>query len=511
MALDHRPHVSLARQPAYHPASFLYSSQAATTPRTTPSLYINTEHHPSVHRADSYQQHLHRQPFDDLMKRHVAIKIVKSKAHYTEAAKDEVNILTRARDKDTSHPGYKHLVEMYDWFYHEGPNGRHVCMVFEVLGQTTLGLIDECKKCHKKDSLQCGEVVSLLNLEKSYGGLPLTIVKKISKQLLLALDYIHRVCGLIHTDIKPENILIEIKDVEKFVDCLNSSDLRKRHNSSMSSSSSGASDRVGSRSRSTRTPRYSRTLSDTPIKCSKPLPSPLSASTRLDFRDYFSSSYTLSGPATPNSSSLANSRSFSNGSLADLGNACMVDRHFTNDIQTRQYRSPEILIESRWGASTDMWSVACVMFELITGDYLFDAKSGKNHGKDDDHIAQILELLQIDPSDRSLREWLSTGRATLEFFHSDLKTMRRIDKLKYWGLKDVLVQKYKMEQDLAKEVSEFLLPMLSYNPKERVDAGGWSNHHFLQDVKGTLSIDRECGTKGEDIPGWYKLCKRHSR
>jgi serine/threonine protein kinase len=29
--------------------------------------------------------------------------------------------------------------------------------------------------------------------------------------------------------------------------------------------------------------------------------------------------------------------------LVDFGNACWVDRHFTEDIQTRQYRSPEVL------------------------------------------------------------------------------------------------------------------------------------------------------------------------
>lgn len=28
--------------------------------------------------------------------------------------------------------------------------------------------------------------------------------------------------------------------------------------------------------------------------------------------------------------------------LVDFGNACWTDRHFTDDIQTRQYRSPEV-------------------------------------------------------------------------------------------------------------------------------------------------------------------------
>lgn len=47
--------------------------------------------------------------------------------------------------------------------------------------------------------------------------------------------------------------------------------------------------------------------------------------------------------------------------IADLGNACWVSHHFTNDIQTRQYRSPEVILGAKWGASTDVWSMACMV------------------------------------------------------------------------------------------------------------------------------------------------------
>lgn len=51
--------------------------------------------------------------------------------------------------------------------------------------------------------------------------------------------------------------------------------------------------------------------------------------------------------------------------IADLGNACWTNQHFTNDIQTRQYRSPEVILGSKWGASTDIWSMACMVSELV--------------------------------------------------------------------------------------------------------------------------------------------------
>ena len=69
--------------------------------------------------------------------------------------------------------------------------------------------------------------------------------------------------------------------------------------------------------------------------------------------------------------------------IADLGNACWVDHHFTNDIQTRQYRSPEVILGAKYDTSADIWSLGTMTFELLTGDYLFDPKTGKKYSKDD--------------------------------------------------------------------------------------------------------------------------------
>ena len=94
-----------------------------------------------------------------------------------------------------NHPGKKHVVSLLDSFNHKGPNGEHVCMVFEVLGENLLGLIKRW----------------------NHRGIPMPLVKQITKQVLLGLDYLHRECGIIHTDLKPENVLIEIGDVEQIV------------------------------------------------------------------------------------------------------------------------------------------------------------------------------------------------------------------------------------------------------------------------------------------------------
>lgn len=127
--------------------------------------------------------------------KHVALKVVRSAAHYTETAIDEIKLLNKIVQANPSHPGRKHVVSLLDSFEHKGPNGVHVCMVFEVLGENLLGLIKRW----------------------NHRGIPMPLVRQITKQVLLGLDYLHRECGIIHTDLKPENVLIEIGDVEQIV------------------------------------------------------------------------------------------------------------------------------------------------------------------------------------------------------------------------------------------------------------------------------------------------------
>jgi len=51
--------------------------------------------------------------------------------------------------------------------------------------------------------------------------------------------------------------------------------------------------------------------------------------------------------------------------IADLGNATPSKKHFTEDIQTRQYRAPEAILGRRdWDARADIWSAACVVSKL---------------------------------------------------------------------------------------------------------------------------------------------------
>ncbi|XP_060770636.1 SRSF protein kinase 2 isoform X1 [Neoarius graeffei] len=159
--------------------------------------------------------------------------------------------------------------------------------------------------------------------------------------------------------------------------------------------------------------------------------------------------------------------------IADLGNACWVHKHFTEDIQTRQYRSIEVLIGAGYSTPADIWSTACMAFELATGDYLFEPHSGEDYSRDEDHIAHIIELLGCIP-----RHFALSGKYSREFFNRRGE-LRHITKLKPWSLFDVLVEKYGWSAEDAGHFTNFLLPMLEMVPEKRASARDCLNHPWL--------------------------------
>lgn len=168
----------------------------------------------------------------------------------------------------------------------------------------------------------------------------------------------------------------------------------------------------------------------------------------------------LSNPDLKDYETLRNARAV----IVDLGNACWTHRHFSEDIQTRQYRSPEVLIGSKYDTSADIWSVGCMVFELLTGDLLFDPRSGEDYDRDEDHLAMFQELLGKMPKKMAL-----SGKHSKRFF-SKKGELLHIQQLKYWPIEDVLHEKYRFQRKEAQCIGKFLLPLLEFNPKRRATA-----------------------------------------
>jgi serine/threonine protein kinase len=92
---------------------------------------------------------------------------------------------------DPSHPGHQYIVKSLDDFTHVGPNGQHSCIIFEPLGQSVLNFQKKAKD----------------------GLLPLQMVRTIARQTLLALDYLHSCCKLVHSG-SPDQTYIELIETD---------------------------------------------------------------------------------------------------------------------------------------------------------------------------------------------------------------------------------------------------------------------------------------------------------
>merc|ERR1712158_349324 len=84
-----------------------------------------------------------------------------------------------------------------------------------------------------------------------------------------------------------------------------------------------------------------------------------------------------------------------------------------------------------------------------------------HHHFTEDHLAHIIELAGHIP-----RNIATSGKYSKEYFRKTGE-LRHITKLKPWPLYDVLTEKYEWEPSIAREFADWLLPMLSYDPAER--------------------------------------------
>ncbi|XP_063219113.1 SRSF protein kinase 3-like isoform X2 [Bacillus rossius redtenbacheri] len=562
-------------------------------------------------------------------KRFVALKVVKSAAHYTETALDEIKLLKSVRETDVNDPKRDKTVQLLDDFKISGVNGTHVCMVFEVLGHNLLKLI----------------------IRSNYQGIPLQNVKSIIRQVLEGLDYLHSKCRIIHTDIKPENILLCVEEsyvrklaseatqwhkmglklpgslvstapkeyqqtldpnlkmsrskkkklkkkakkqaelLEKQIqqleelDGLNSSsviatseaegkgeeeeeeddndvdlELEADNESDGLNGMEGSevvpeladfslvplsllplNSLLGEADVAADYPSIKALLSDARKDCDDSTKCKLNIENRRSFAEMEHANIQPASSQSGLHLSEAESLLLCNGhnaydtknqkshvplersesqaitevhespqktcekmgkpfrrvascpnakqlsetpdpvrevcdikvKIADLGNSCWCYHHFTEDIQTRQYRCLEVLLGNGYDTPADIWSTACMAFELATGDYLFEPHSGDDYSRDEDHLAHIIELLGIIP-----KNLIFSGKYSREFF-TKKGQLRHITKLKPWGMLEVLTEKYEWDHAEAKAFVDFLTPMLAFDPSERATAAECLKHPWL--------------------------------
>ncbi|KAF6023096.1 DYRK2 [Bugula neritina] len=77
--------------------------------------------------------------------------------------------------------------------------------------------------------------------------------------------------------------------------------------------------------------------------------------------------------------------------VIDFGSSCYEHQRIYTYIQSRFYRAPEVILGAKYGMPIDMWSLGCILAELLTGYPLFPGED------ESDQLATIIEINGLPP------------------------------------------------------------------------------------------------------------------
>ncbi|TAQ90224.1 hypothetical protein B7494_g1498 [Chlorociboria aeruginascens] len=233
---------------------------------------------------------------------------------------EEFNIYKSLSAGNASHPGRRHIRTALDIFTIPRLGGDHKCLVQKPMW----------------DSLR-----DLLNRNPAHRFTKVLLRAGLS-QILLALDYLHSECELVHTDIKADNILIEIDD-QDILDSFVNAELES--------------------------PSPRKIVDGAPVYGSR----------RFDL---------------PKKYGLV--------VLSDFGSVVRGDEKRTHDAQPNIYRCPEVMLKTEWSYPADIWNVGAM--DLFEDKHLFYGNDPDGSGyKTRAHLAEVVRLLGPPPLDQLKR------------------------------------------------------------------------------------------------------------
>lgn len=169
--------------------------------------------------------------------------------------------------------------------------------------------------------------------------------------------------------------------------------------------------------------------------------------------------------------------------LIDFGGATYDYERKSALINTRQYRSPEVILGLGWSIASDVWGVGCILMELYTGELLFQTHDNM------EHLALIEAILGPFPTSMILRK---STKEVRKYFNSQGKqrwpdnatsrdSVRRVRNQK--RLSELVNQRDTVFMDLVRQ-------LLRHDPAQRITAREALNHRFFTGVRGFKEVPR---------------------
>ncbi|KAI5369297.1 Putative serine/threonine-protein kinase, active [Septoria linicola] len=153
--------------------------------------------------------------------------------------------------------------------------------------------------------------------------------------------------------------------------------------------------------------------------------------------------------------------------VIDFGSSCKEEEKVYTYIQSRFYRSPEVILGSSYGLGIDMWSLGCILAELWTGYPLFP---GEN---EQEQLACIMEI--FGPPDRHLVERCTRKKLFFDSVGKPRLTVSSKGRRRRPSSK-TLSQALKSEDEAF---LDFITRCLRWDPDRRLKPQDAINHPFI--------------------------------
>ncbi|KAI9044285.1 putative protein kinase Yak1 [Aspergillus affinis] len=171
--------------------------------------------------------------------------------------------------------------------------------------------------------------------------------------------------------------------------------------------------------------------------------------------------------------------------VIDFGSACDERQTVYTYIQSRFYRSPEVLLGLPYSSAIDMWSLGCIVVELFLGLPLFPGSSEYNQ------VCRIVDMMGLPPS------WmLEMGKQSGEFFektHDEFgRKTYRLKSLEQYSrehnTKEQPSKKYFQATTLEEIIRSYPMPRKNMKQAE-IEREINNRTAFIDFVRGLLTIN----------------------
>ena len=161
--------------------------------------------------------------------------------------------------------------------------------------------------------------------------------------------------------------------------------------------------------------------------------------------------------------------------IIDLGNVEYINNREQDEIMIRSYRPPENIMGTYYDSKADMWCLGCLVYELITHNYLFNISRKKNSlDRDRYHLHKMYEYLGKMP-----KELTKNCDFSKDLFDSKGNILKN-KKCEYSNLEELLYQESSYNDNQIKEVSFFLNKLLVYDYNKRISSKECRNLNWIK-------------------------------